>query len=109
MLLSAFLLPVNICRSHFQRTFKGDFVNKLLSRPAIVGFLFLCALSYASAQTSWKVEKTFQVGGEGGWDYVTVDSAHHRLFVTRSTHTMAIDIKTGQVLGDIPGQIRAHG
>jgi DNA-binding beta-propeller fold protein YncE len=61
------------------------------------------------AQTQWQVTKTFHVGGEGGWDYVTVDGAHHRFFVTRSTHTQAIDEETGRVLADIPGQIRSHG
>ena len=66
-------------------------------------------LSCASAQTNWKVDKTFHLGGDGGWDYVTVDGSHHRLFVTRSTHTMAIDTETGKILGDIPGQIRSHG
>lgn len=63
----------------------------------------------ASAQTNWKVLNTFQVGGEGGWDYVTVDPPNHRFFVTRSTHTQAIDEDTGKVVGDIPGQIRSHG
>jgi DNA-binding beta-propeller fold protein YncE len=61
------------------------------------------------AQTGWHVLKTFHVGGEGNWDYVTVDSPGHRLFVTRTTHTMVIDSETGKVLGDIPGQIRSHG
>jgi DNA-binding beta-propeller fold protein YncE len=74
-----------------------------------VGLVFFGALSCASAQTNWKVEKTFHVGGEGGWDYVTVDGSNHRLFVTRSTHTLAIDTETGKILGDIPGQIRSHG
>jgi DNA-binding beta-propeller fold protein YncE len=63
----------------------------------------------ATAQTQWKVANTFQIGGDGGWDYVTIDSANHRLFVTRSTHTMAIDEETGKVLGDIPSQVRSHG
>ncbi len=61
------------------------------------------------AQTQWQVTKTFHVGGEGGWDYVTVDAAHHRFFVTRSTHTQAIDEETGKVLAEIPGQVRSHG
>jgi Uncharacterized conserved protein len=62
------------------------------------------------AQTpTWKVLKTFHLGGEGGWDYVTVDAPNHRLFVTRATHTMVVDTNTGKVLGDIPGQIRSHG
>jgi DNA-binding beta-propeller fold protein YncE len=38
-----------------------------------------------------------------------VDAPNHRLFVTRSTHTMAMDEETGKVLGDIPGQTRSHG
>lgn len=64
----------------------------------------------AVAQTAnWKVMKTFHLGGEGGWDYVTVDAPNHRLFVTRTTHTMVVDTNTGKVLGDIPGQIRSHG
>lgn len=67
------------------------------------------ALPAASAQSGWQVLKTFHVGGEGGWDYVTVDAPNHRLFVTRSTHTLAIDSSTGKVLGDIPGQKGSHG
>lgn len=63
----------------------------------------------ATAQTNWQVLTTFHIGKEGGWDYVTVDAPQHRLFVTRSTHTLAIDEDSGKVLGDIPGQIRSHG
>jgi len=63
----------------------------------------------ALAQTQWDVTKTMHIGGEGAWDYVTVDQQSHRLFVTRSTHTMVIDSVTGKTLGDIPGQKRSHG
>ena len=41
------------------------------------------------AQTQWQVTKTFHIGGEGGWDSVTVDPPNHLLFVTRTTHTQA--------------------
>jgi len=58
---------------------------------------------------NWHVATTFHPGGEGGWDYVTVDAPAHRLFVTRATHTQAIDTQTGKLLADIPGQIRSHG
>ncbi len=61
-------------------------------------------LAPLGAQTQWQVTKTFPVGGEGGWDYVTVDAANHRFFVTRSTHTQAIDEKTGKVLGIFRGR-----
>jgi hypothetical protein len=63
----------------------------------------------AQSQTNWGLAKTFQIGGQGGWDYFTVDSSTHRLFVPRSTHTMVIDAESGKTLGDIPGQKGAHG
>lgn len=63
----------------------------------------------AAAQSNWKVVNTFHVGGDGGWDYVTMDTANHRLFVTRATHTIVVDEQTGKVLGDIAGQTRSHG
>ncbi|MBI5762667.1 MAG: YncE family protein [Planctomycetes bacterium] len=53
--------------------------------------------------------KAFHVGGEGGWDYITVDDEHHKLYVTRSTHTMILDELTGKTIADIPGQQRNHG
>ncbi|WP_263368933.1 YncE family protein [Edaphobacter bradus] len=61
------------------------------------------------AQTKWDVTKTLPIGGQGSWDYLTVDPDTHRLFVPRSTHTMVIDAETGKTLGDIPGQKTAHG
>src|SRR5215470_6550871 len=75
---------------------------------ATLGVLLFFGFS-SSAQTNWEVVKTFRIGGEGGWDYFTVDSTTHRLFVPRSTHTMVIDAESGKTLGDIAGQKRAHG
>jgi len=71
--------------------------------------LLFAGLVPALAQTNWAVTKTFPVGGQGSWDYLTVDPATHRLFVPRSTHTMVIDAESGKTLGDIPGQKSAHG
>ena len=71
-------------------------------------FLFLSASLIGRAQ-DWHVEKTFHVGGEGRWDYLSVDSTNHRLYVPRTTHTMVIDARRGKTLGDIPGQKNAHG
>src|SRR6516165_1253425 len=58
---------------------------------------------------SYHVSQTFQVGGEGGWDYLTVDPEHKLLYVPRSTHTMVLDARTGKTVADIPGQKRNHG
>ena len=72
--------------------------------------LCLCAgLVPAYAQTNWAVKNVLHIGGVGGWDYVTVDSATHLLYVTRSTHTLVINAASGKVIADIPGQKNAHG
>ena len=70
--------------------------------------LLLVALSSAHAQT-WSVTNRLPIGGEGRWDYLTVDAKTHRLFVPRSTHTMVIDAASGKTIGDIAGQKGAHG
>jgi hypothetical protein len=62
-----------------------------------------------AAQDTWAVEKTFHIGGDGGWDYVTLDAKNHRLYVPRSTHTMVIDANSGKSIADIPGQKHNHG
>src|SRR4029077_3109389 len=63
--------------------------------------------SDANAQT-FKVEK-FDIKGEGGTDYVTVEPATGRVFVSRSTHMMVVDGATGKVVGDIPNTPGVHG
>ncbi len=76
---------------------------------ALATFLMI-VLSLANAQQpTWQISKTLHIGGEGAWDYVTVDPQTNRLFVTRSTHTQIIDTTSGRVIADIPGQSRSHG
>lgn len=68
----------------------------------------LAALPMA-AQSGWSVVKTYPIGGDGGWDYVTVDAPGHRVFVTRGSHAMAIDEDSGKVVGDVTGLKGSHG
>jgi len=49
------------------------------------------------------------VGGEGGWDYLTFDTAGKRLFLSRGTHVMVLDVATDKVVGDIPNTGGVHG
>ena len=59
--------------------------------------------------SSFHVAQTFKVGGEGGWDYITVDPSSKLLYVPRSTHTLVLEAATGKTVADIPGQQRNHG
>jgi DNA-binding beta-propeller fold protein YncE len=83
-------------------------IRHLLSLLLIVAASFTLS-ARAFAQSQWAVEKTFHVGGEGGFDYITIDAKSHRLYVPRSTHTMVIDADSGATVGDIAGQKHNHG
>jgi hypothetical protein len=74
-----------------------------------LAILLFASLLPVQAQADWQVNKTFSIGGQGGWDYLTVDPQTHRLYVPRSTHTMVIDSESGKTIADIPGQKIAHG
>ena len=70
--------------------------------------LFLSTIAFASGP-GYKVVNKIQLGGEGGWDYLTVDSAARRLYISRGTHVMVVDIDTDKLVGDIPDTPGVHG
>jgi DNA-binding beta-propeller fold protein YncE len=61
------------------------------------------------APLAYRVAATFQVGGDGGWDLVTLKEDGRVLYVTRTTHTMVLDVASGRMIADIGGLQRAHG
>src|SRR6476661_482237 len=82
-------------------------MNRLLSLLAACTVASALDVSVAPAQT-FKVTR-FEIGGEGGTDYVNAEPGTGRVFVSRSTHVMVVDGATGKVLGDIPDTPRMHG
>jgi YVTN family beta-propeller protein len=52
---------------------------------------------------------SYTLGGDGGWDYLTLDTAGHRLFVSRGDRVMVIDESSGKLLSEITGLHRTHG
>jgi DNA-binding beta-propeller fold protein YncE len=82
-----------------------------MTRRLLVALTFvaasLAAPGIGHAQT-FKTQK-FDIKGEGGTDYVAVEAATGRVFVSRGTHMMVVDGATGKVLGDIPDTPGVHG
>jgi DNA-binding beta-propeller fold protein YncE len=81
--------------------------RQLLAAAALLFATGLVAPALVHTQT-FKVEK-FDIKGEGGTDYVTVEPATGRVFVSRATHMMVVDGATGKVLGDIADTPGVHG
>ncbi len=61
-----------------------------------------------AAGADYKVVKTWKLGGDGGWDYLTADG-HGRLFISRATRVMVIDTGSGKQVGEIPETTGVHG
>src|SRR5580704_11505930 len=79
----------------------------LLTVLAFLSATSLAAPGVAHAQ-SFKVEK-YNINGDGGTDYVAVEAATGRVFVSRADHMMVVEGATGKVLGDIPNTPGVHG
>jgi DNA-binding beta-propeller fold protein YncE len=77
----------------------------------VLAYLFVIPSAvYAAPQGStYHVIRTMHLGGEGGWDYVTVDPDAKRIYIPRSTHIQVVDEDSGKLIGDIPGMNELHG
>ena len=62
-----------------------------------------------AADPEYKVLKTYKLGGEGGWDYLTVDPDSRSVFISRGTHVMVVNADNGSPVGDIPNTDGVHG
>jgi DNA-binding beta-propeller fold protein YncE len=69
----------------------------------------LFAISAYAVPTGWKILKEIKIGGDGGWDYLTMDSQARRLYVSHATHVVVVDPDAGKVVGDIPDTPGVHG
>src|SRR5450756_1943266 len=80
-------------------------------RRSVLLLLSLVAAPSLSAQSSqsYEITHTYNVGGEGGWDYVVPDAPNHRLFIGRQNRVMVVDMNNGRLIGEVAGINGAHG
>jgi DNA-binding beta-propeller fold protein YncE len=82
-------------------------------RAPVLALLAALAASVSSAQASapgpYRVLHRTVTGGDGGWDYLTADAAGQRVFMSRGTHVMVVDLRRDSVAGDIPNTPGVHG
>ena len=76
----------------------------------ILSILFsLAALAVARADGQYHLVKEIPIGGDGGWDYLSVDSAAHRLYVSHATKVVVVDLEKDSVAGEITNTPGVHG
>jgi YVTN family beta-propeller protein len=80
----------------------------LLAAGALVAGTSATSTAFA-AEGPFHVEHTWQVGGEGGWDYIAVDPQSNLLYITRGDHVQVVNRENGQQVADITGLHGTHG
>jgi hypothetical protein len=76
----------------------------LYSIPVLVA-----GMALAAAAPGYKVVNTYKIGGDGGWDYLTADASARRLYISRATHVIVLDLDSGKTVGDIADTPGVHG
>ncbi|MDQ2770580.1 MAG: PQQ-binding-like beta-propeller repeat protein [Bacteroidota bacterium] len=85
-------------------------MNKLLLAAPLALTLFgSAACAQAPAAAPYHLLNTIAIGGEGGWDYLKVDPAGERLYVSHGKQVEVVDLKTNKVIGTIADTPGVHG
>lgn len=80
----------------------------------LIGFLavttaIMVTAPVHGAQKAYHLLKEIPVGGDGGWDYLTVDPDGQRLYVSHATKIVVIDLDKDAVAGEIADTPGVHG
>jgi len=77
----------------------------------IKGALMVLSLALLTMQggTGYKVQERYPVPGNGGFDYLSIDSAARRLYLSHGTQVDVVDADNGKVVGTIPDTPGVHG
>jgi hypothetical protein len=66
-------------------------------------------LAAGAAEPGYKLIETVPVPGDGSWDYVSVDEAGRRVYVSHGTQVDVLDADSYQLAGKIPDTQGVHG
>jgi DNA-binding beta-propeller fold protein YncE len=80
-----------------------------MRKTNLILVLACCGLAGLRAETGYKLTGRYAIGGTEGWDYVSIDSAGRRLYVSHGTRVDVLDADTGKAVGVIPDTPGVHG
>ncbi|WP_348264024.1 YncE family protein [Telmatobacter sp. DSM 110680] len=83
------------------------FARTLFAAPLLCTLFAATLVSHAEGP--YKVLDHWKLADTGGWDYLLVDSAAHRVYITRGDHVDAVDTTSGKLIGTISGLHGTHG
>ena len=78
----------------------------------LLGTISLAAVAAPASRTAnanWHVAQRWQLGGDGGWDYLAFDPAAKHLYISRSDRVIVLDVGNGKQIGEVDGLSGVHG
>jgi YVTN family beta-propeller protein len=81
----------------------------MLIRALYLSILNVALFTVAASAAEYSVTKKIPIPGQGSWDYLTVDEAARRLYVSHGTQVEVLDIDSGTVVGNVPKTLGVHG
>src|SRR5436309_1443070 len=81
-----------------------------LCKCLVIGLILVAtSTGHAKDPKHLTIRNTLKVGGEGGWDYATLNDNATLLYMPRSTHTIVVETATGKTVADFGKLKRGHG
>jgi DNA-binding beta-propeller fold protein YncE len=105
-------MPIESLRNIFEM--KSQLTLRTVSQLALAAVscaLLISALPASAAPTAggYSIIKKIPIPGQGSWDYLAVDTAGRRLYVSHGTQVEVIDVDSGAIVGSIPKTPGVHG
>ena len=75
----------------------------------LAGFVLLGFHLSSAAQAGYEILHKIPVPGQGSWDYLAVDEAARRLYVSHGTQVEVLDVDSGAIVGKIANTLGVHG
>lgn len=78
-------------------------------RASFLFFSLFASLAQGAATRTYEIQKQYVLGGSGGWDYLTIDSAAKQLFISRADRVLVVGTADGGLIATIPDTEGVHG
>src|SRR5207248_6022225 len=95
------------CDTRRALLFRRSGVKRSKAMKKLLTVSLLAAAAFAAE--GYKIITKYKIGGTGGWDYVTVDSANRRIYASHGTSVEVLDADSGKVVGQISQLHGVHG
>jgi YVTN family beta-propeller protein len=85
----------------------GNYEMRLISLWAISSLIAVVCVT-ALGNELYQSAGQIPIGGEGGWDILTIDSAASRLYLSHATKVVVVDLNKNAVIGEVADTPGVH-